>query len=397
MLLAIMAVAVLFLAYKLAKRDAVILFILLCGFVMQFMLLLAYRYELVTVWHRQVYWSDIEIYWRAIQQMLRTGQIPEVHNVGFVVFSYWVLKTLGIYDPFVLNISNLLLLDISIFLLAIWTKNYTSYKSNIRLLLIVIFLNPFVTYALLRIVKDALFLMLSISTLLFVDLWAKTTRRRFILSLPILVGLSIILQSIRPWGFMVPWIFVFSVFVISDIPFGRKILITTLCLLAFAGVFWFQFRGVSTWFDIVFARAKDQSTVSLIKGPLRSLIGPGPIRPFNPERHFIYWTNIGNVATFVGASLWWLMLPVFMLILTRVKRDTLVDFFPLIALTGTFLIIYTLNRGGGLEFRHRGVLYTFVAGIACGFWRPSRQDPRLTGLVYWVIESLVIVGGIFFG
>src|SRR5690554_8234724 len=83
---------------------------------LQIALLLIYRIELFQL-GREVYYSDATTYWEATKAMLN-GYDFHAWNLGYVYYSVIIQKTTPFVSVFWVNLSNLLLFDLSVVLIA---------------------------------------------------------------------------------------------------------------------------------------------------------------------------------------------------------------------------------------------------------------------------------------
>lgn len=397
MIIITLVIMTVMLAHYLVRKDFRVAKVIAMGFLIQLALLICYRLELSTVWQREVYWSDAETYWEAIQYMLYTGEVPEVFNPGFVIACYLVLRSFGLYHPVLINIFNLLLLDISVFLLAHLMLSKDVRSGNIRLFLTLTLLNPLISYSLLRELKDALFLFLSILCLLFVEQWVIRSIRGMLFGLLVLGAMSILIRSIRPWGFVIPWIFLLSAF-IARLGLRPRSILPFITLLAISISFTeagFK-QDIEVWGNYGLRTSSTYEISEMLLGPAKLIAGPGPVRSLLGSQYFMFWTTTGNVAGFLGGMLWWLALPLLIIAFFKASKEKIMAFLPLLAFTAVFIVNYAIAYAGSVDLRFRGTLYPLIAAIALGTGK-VQIDYRRSGFLYTSLEILIIAVGVSLG
>lgn len=183
--------------------------------------------------------------------------------------------------------------------------------------------------------------------------------RKFFILAGLLV-LTIIIQMVRPWGFIVPVTMVF-ITLMHQQRFSFKHILTVFFMVPIGLYILFFSRyssNIISWYPIIIKMALARGIFSSILGPFNMLIGPGPVRPMFGHLYFWFYTISGNVATSIGALVWWFTLPFYFAIIQykKLKEISLLQKY-----IGSFLIIfvviYSLAYGGSVELRFRGILY----------------------------------------
>lgn len=138
----------------------------------QLLILICYRIELTTL-GREVYYSDAYNYWEQTKLLL-----ADINNYSlidkitggqtfYVLFCYLIQKTSLFQSPILLNLSNLLLLNNTIFIFAYLLDKINIRASTIKFYLFFLLNNPLIIYSLIRNMKDALILFLTVLLVLF--------------------------------------------------------------------------------------------------------------------------------------------------------------------------------------------------------------------------------------
>lgn len=365
------------------------------AFIIQAIFLIMYRAELLGI-GREVYYSDAEVYWHETKNMIETGSAGG-WNIGYIYYSFLIQKLSFFESVALINVSNMMLIHLSISILGfIMLKNDIS-KKNISFFIIINSLNPLIFYALFRNVKDSLFLFYSVLSIAIIYYYSheKNMIKKSILFIS-MVMIIYLLYDIRPWGFLVP----ISGYIVADINKERSkvnkvinISIITLGLIIILSMPRIN-ATLNMWVPIVFNNGLSQSLKGLILGPFNLLIGPGPIRSIFGSKYFVYYTNIGNIAGFIGSIIWWLALPMLLAQVKISKHSNLLS--RLIGIiVFIFISIYTMQYGGSAEIRFRGVLYVLFSGYILSNWELNIN--KKICLKYSCIGIIIVIGGVIFG
>lgn len=365
-------------------------------FALQLIILIIYRLELNFIWNRSVYWSDAEYYWLNTLDMLYYHKL-DGYNILYTFYSYLIQITSPIISPFWINLSNILLIDLS-FLLGIEcnlqkSKTLTSIKKIPLIIYFVSIANPLVIYSLLRNLKDGLFLFLLVLSVYLYKRIILIIHNPFLKTISILFYLlffATIFPLIRPWGFVIPFINIFTSYLSGDIIIKngklQKIFFLTLIIfLIFLGIFNYR-STVSFWINSI--GTESQGLIGLVSGMFRMILGPGPLRTLNPQKFFWYYTNIGNITIFVGSIFWYLGLPLFISeMFMNIKQFKFYHNYFFMNLV-IFLFIYSLFYGGSAEVRFRGVIYILISII----WHDMSQIDIPTDkilLLYFFVSIII--------
>lgn len=149
------------------------------------------------------------------------------------------------------------------------------------------------------------------------------------------------------------------------------------------------------WVPIVLESAFAYGLLDLLLAPFRILTGPGPVRSLQGARYFWYYTVSGNIFSAIGALLWWLCLGSMgaRLITGRAKGNSASIMFAIVWVL--FMLIYSLQYGGSLELRFRGIIYILTLAFVMSIvdYRVSRSTRILTV----IMTGIVFIGGLVFG
>ncbi|HPJ82109.1 MAG TPA: hypothetical protein PL103_07830 [Saccharofermentans sp.] len=376
------------------------------GLILQFLILLLYRVELQSL-GRVVYWSDAEYYWYLTTRFLEGSLSRTPYNFGYVIYSATVLKSSFFVSPTLLNISNLLLLNLSILLIATFFHDDSRYKKARNLFVVLSQSNPLICYSLFRNLKDVLFLFLVIFCIwLFVltinSIFSRIKKEFTVIAISLLF--SVVLVSIRPWGMIVP----FSLLIIAQSYIFKinvgGIFITTIILIGALGYITYRYSSTfELWIPLLLsgeygtAGSSGLSLKNVILGPFRMLIGPGPIRSLLGDEYFMYYTKSGNIACFIGSLMWWVLLPALIALGITVRKKWSASGVFLSVVLIEFLFIYSVAYGGSAELRFRGVLYILMAGAVLLVSDLSHYQIRKSYLLFLLSSILVFFGGVLFG
>ena len=374
------------------------------AFLVQAFILIVYRLELASI-GRNVYYSDAEVYWNATLSLLY-GNPVRTWNMGYVYYCYIIQIT----SPFIwvgfINISNILLIDITILIFSYLMVNSQVPMKNAQFFILVCTLNPLIIYALGRNLKDVLFLFYTMLTLVIFH-WLKTKRTKRItrgVLYCLIVILAVLLTDVRPWGFLVSIAALFASvsevlayhFRKSPVRFGVTCIFIMVSLPPIAILM--KQRGflshLDLWIPIVLENARSQSWSRLLLAPMRILTGPGPLRSVLGNEYFLFYTVSGNVFSAIGAFMWWIVLGILVanLLVGNKQLNHLSKM--LLLIFGLFMIVYSMQYGGSLELRFRGIVYILTSGLVLSLV-PRRSDNRVRSLAI-IMMFVIFAGGLWF-
>lgn len=372
------------------------------AFCIQVFILTIYRLELRAL-GREVYYSDAEVYWNATVALLQGWDVT-TWNMGYVYYSYLIQIT----SPFVwvgfINISNILLIDITSLIFAYVMIGNNVHISNIRWFFIMSTFNPLVIYSLTRNLKDILFLFYT-SIIILCFHWLNCQDKRRISLYAFVVSLTLLVTDVRPWGFLVTLSLFFYFYSISlarsfqKNPIWFFVSFLGIAVVCIAVLYLMRYLGyvatLELWVPIVLESAFGYGILDLLLAPFRILTGPGPVRSLQGARYFWYYTVSGNIFSAIGALLWWLCLGSMgaRLITGRAKGNSASIMFAIVWVL--FMLIYSLQYGGSLELRFRGTIYILTLAFVMSIvdYRVSRSTRILTV----IMTGIVFIGGLVFG
>lgn len=381
--------AIIYCINALQRRYIKLSNVLIIGLSIQVITLVLYRINLDYI-GRDVYFSDSEVYWNNTLQLLRGQKLTGYGTqVGYAYFCALIELLSPFYSVLWLNISNVLIVDISVLILCIIIYEDNHNRSNIKLFAEICLFNPLIIYSLLRNMKDALFLFIIVVIIL---LYTKIKRnRKWIYIIPIIL-LTIVVSTIRPWGFLIMPVLAIDGFLSSDIGSPKKRLIITIIILTLfiivlkATSLW---DHVLLWEPIVIERASKLSMIEIISAPIKILTGPGPYRSFFGNDYFLYTTTVGNIASGIGSIVWWMAIST-MLANIKSFRITKCNLTVLLVCL-MFLGIYSMQYGGSLELRFRGVIYILFAAM---FFSGLKKHIKVTPVSVLIFIIALPVGTI---
>jgi len=288
-------------------------------------------------------------------------------------------------------------------------RNVRRKKDNIaardagNLLLEFLWLNPLIYYSLIRNLKDAFYLLLIPALGMFLA-WVlenegdSLVRLRRLLFVAVSLGLSYVLYNIRPWAFFSSLLAV-GLFVRSRV--RRPSFAIILLMFVVIGFLRTAFiaRAIAVWFPVILANFRRIGLLTSLAGALKFVVGPGPVRSILGSRYFLFYTDIGNLAAFIGSIMWWVFLAGSIYFIMKNIREfgktNLVEKYFLYT-TIVYIAIYAVTYGGSAELRLRGVMYVIGGfSIVNVFYDNRYRLDKEIGILSGII--LVFVGGIVFG
>ncbi|OED33126.1 hypothetical protein BHE17_11955 [Planococcus maritimus] len=383
-----------FISIKISRKIPNYFLFVIILLVFQLGWLTLYRIELYSI-GRDVYYSDASAYWNATKSFL-LGYDFHSWNMGYVYYSAAIQKFSFFVSVLWNNISNLLLLFLSIVIFSYIMLKEGISSLNIKIFTYSLLLNPLVSYGLYRNLKDSLFLFLTVLSILVVYSFAKNSNKlNKIINIIFIAVLMGLLPLVRPWGFVIPPLLFLITLIYTKKISAKKILnISLVLLIAIFSIVVSGYREIlMTWIPYVLNSADALNPLRLILSPLNLVIGPGPIRPLFPDDYFEYYTIVGNISTSLGALMWWLILPFFIVKIRKIKLSLLHRQFGIVLFL--FIIIYSLAYGGSVEIRFRSVLYILITAQAVVMFNMNLIKKDI--IKYIFVLSVIVSGGLYFG
>ena len=355
-------------------------YIYVIALLFQIILFIVYRYELYKL-NMEVYYSDATDYWNATLSILN-GRTTAQYNGVF----YYTCALVQLLSPFIWagwnNLFNIMCINISILLVVISMYEYLK-KDNINIKLttrqvllysILNLFNPLIYYSLMRNLKDAEFLLLTVYVAYdFCKFVCSNNYKHIILYFVRLFICSILLFGIRPWGFLIGFIPVILLFFRSEKRVKKKISIILIILTTFM-IFALYHKISSTliiWVPVVINSALKRGFFQTVLGIFKLILGPGPVRSLFGEEYFTFYIKSGNYMCMIGSLIWWFEFLIFLFPSIRLtlknKKNSikpLLNSFLLVFLL-LFFTIYVMQYGGSAEIRFRGVLYVILSAFFC--------------------------------
>jgi hypothetical protein len=374
-----------------------LLWILLITSVWSVTWLLLLQYELIMTGSATgTYGSDATYYYDAMYAGYFSDNPAQVissyYNQLYIWFGVILLKTSPCFSIIWVKLGNIVLLLYVISMIYLMLYRAGAPDQIINFICLFAGLNGIVTWMCIRNLKDTLFLFLfTINCFMAVNFYRIIQRKAInstVVYLFVLSVLSVILSSwfkdIRQWAYIIPWIIVISLLV--RILMDKKsmrwfILILGIGVILSIPLIIPNIIGTDVVKDFeIYASASGlggktgSSLISgLVVGLLRFIIGPGPIRAMMGNEVFIVTTNIGNVLIFLGALIWWIIIPLMVLRireLIKIISKEVIIFAPFL----TYVFVYIYAYQGSVETRFRAVLYIislFLWGLTYAHYQPK--------------------------
>ena len=165
------------------RRECLVSFLSILS---NFFWLFIYEFDLLRI-NREVYWSDAEYY--------LSGKVEAISSFPGYDWLIQDLVNFGL-NPFILRIIMVLILGIVHLLLF----RLTELKSVNKWFVLLVLCNPFFSLSLVRLMKDAYFLLL---LCLILDI----NRKDNLLGNVVLIFGFFVLPSVRPWAIVLPLLF----------------------------------------------------------------------------------------------------------------------------------------------------------------------------------------------
>ena len=161
-------------------------------------------------------------------------------------------------------------------------------------------------------------------------------------------------------------------------------------------MFYFGFNKIiNVWLPVVFGNGLSQSFISLVSSPIRILTGPGPYRSILGNEYFQFFTYVGNVCCAIGCLMWWWELICMIFHLKAFKLKGISFNFGIVWLF--FLFVYSLQYGGSLEMRFRGVIYILTTAMFLAGLQTSNYNRKATPIkifmyvIFGIITTVISV------
>ena len=355
---------------------------------LQFCILAIYRVELLLN-DRIVYYSDAEVYWENTLTLLEGKSLSGIQT-GYAWYCFVIQITSPVRMVVLNNVSNLLLVDITIYLIAILLQNQNNSIETIKKFITICIFNPLVVYSLLRNLKDSLFIFLAV---LIIFSYIKISRKFSVIYIALIGLLTIFITMVRPWGFIISFLLLIEKLLNRKHIFRNLLIIGIVGTGLFTVVLYFGFNKIiDVWMPIVFENGESQSFLGLIMGPFRILTGPGPYRSILGYEYFQFFTYTGNICCAIGCTLWWWELVCLSFNIGKFKFNGISISFGIVWLF--FLFIYSMQYGGSLEMRFRGVIYILTTALFLSGFQKGEYDRTATPgkiVFYFILGAIITV------
>jgi len=401
------------------KQFKSLLWILLITGIWSATWLLLLQYELIIAGSTTgTYGGDATYYYNAMYIGYiadnPTQAISSYYNQLYIWLGIIICKTSPFFSIIWVKIGNIVLLLYIISMIYIMLYRAGVPRQITAFICLFAGLNGIVTWMCIRNLKDTLFLFFLVFNCFIAVNFYSFYKRKAIKSIIIfsffLILLSIILSSwfrdIRQWAYIIPWLIMISLLVrilMDNRSINRGIPILGASVILLLPIIIPTVIGT----DVISSFETYASTIGLgektghslingiIVGLLRFVIGPGPIRAMMGNDTFLVTTNIGNILIFLGALMWWLVIPLMVL---RIKE--LIKIIPkeIIIVTPflTYVFIYIYVYQGSVETRFRAVLYIvsmLLWGLTYAYYQPKVSKTHNIQLAYIICAFAVFALG----
>lgn len=363
--------------------------IVLLSFLFQVVLLLIYRIELNEL-GRSVYYSDAEGYWNDTILLLNGGNLIG-SQVGYAYFCSIIQRMSPFVDVIWNNISNILLVDISVLLIAKLMIKYNVVMNNIIFFVKISLFNPLLIYSLMRNLKDALFVFCLVC-IIFIYCHFKETNKY--IDLILLLFFSLFISSVRPWGFLIFPILLLVNFIITKQYkyFMSYILLFLLGIVIILFIYAANlYRHIQVWVPIVVSNMLNSSISDLLIAPFRMFLGPGVYRALFGNEYFMFYTNTGNVCCAIGCLMWYYNISLFLVKVVNFNFTTLTSLLSGILLF--FVLLYSMQYHGSLDVRFRGILYILTYAVFLSGYKYNFKN-KMTATSYMLFCFILITATI---
>lgn len=394
-----------------------VLRLFLYGLIFQLILFIIYRINLYCI-GREVYFSDAETYWNNTLEIMKYGK-----SLGYNSLYYIMDFFVQLLSPFIWvgwnNLFNIACIDLSLVIVInrILNKNTDNKLDKIKYLIILVLFNPFITYGLMRNLKDALFLLMTFLTTLFGDLYFNNKKKWIKISIVIvLLFLTYLFILIRPWGFMIPLVVLLYIFIrnlldnkkniFKDIITNKKLLIGIIGLIIVSLIFIFPsiYSTLKVWIPTVLKSLFSRNIINTILGFGRFFFAPGPYRSLFGNIYFEYYLISGNIMSFIGQLMWWTSI-IFIIVSICVQKFEFKShkdnhfLILLILLTIMYIGIYVIQYAGTGEIRLKSVLYIYIYSVYFMIYdlikyKTNKKIYTIVSVVMLFLYMLIIIVGV---
>ena len=221
----------------------------------------------------------------------------------------------------------------------------TELKSVNKWFVLLVLCNPFFSLSLVRLMKDAYFLLL---LCLILDI----NRKDNLLGNVVLIFGFFVLPSVRPWAIVLPLLFLLKRAMAPGTI--KKRLFTGMFVICILSLTLMKYEYFLVWADYITSGkigTYDLGLTNQIKGLARIFFSPGLYRIFNPNVYFMYWMPSLLFSIGAGLLLNYYLIATFsfkrFVYAIRNNRNSSMLF--LYIISGIF--VYTFAYAGSVEFR----------------------------------------------
>jgi hypothetical protein len=336
--------------------------------------------ELLYISPDGTYGSDARYYYEAMISALHAGTWlpPEgVFNYGYVAFGTFVLRTSPSDSVVWVKLANIGLmlacLALGFYILQSWniSKKISFYT------MILVGINGIVTWMVVRNLKDTLFLFLTLVLIVGTKfLLSRECQTRLAFRIVGILALGLVsawtLESVRQWGpywaLCIITATIIETFSQERLQFkiskSQLLGVLTICLALVMGLLVIFNQSVIRDLFMLYSFAERSGGLAgaglkdIALAVPKFIIGPGPIRAFFGWEIFEVTTSIGNILIALGATLWWIYLPVLVLALLQGPNYWLKYASVLVPLL-VFVTIYSFAYSGSADTRFLAIAYLF--------------------------------------
>jgi hypothetical protein len=339
------------------------------------------QFEAMGAGEGSTYGSDAGYYFdrmtRACRDAAPFRTAMESLSGGYVAFGTLVLLTSPFESDVWVKLANILCLVLALSFIY-WLLRERDIRPRVSLLVLSLMgFNGIITWMALRNLKDTLFItacLLEIIALYRLLCHGEsTTRRNIALSVFLALAFGYMTSTIRPWGAVFSAFILVSMFLGASFEGRVRRADLFLTLLVGGGLFFISIGWFARNLEIfrVYQKYNEESSelitalpsaTQMLLIPARFLMGPGIVRALYPDQAFRVTTTTGNVLIFLGSLVWWSLLPILFLALTRPVTRIVRN----LAVTGPallFLCVYSYVYAGTADTRTRAVFYLLSAPL----------------------------------
>ncbi|NLG33359.1 MAG: hypothetical protein GX550_07550 [Syntrophomonadaceae bacterium] len=416
----LIAILLLWLMMALPRREfKSLIWVLLITGIWAVTWLMLLQYELIMTGSATgTYGSDATYYYNAMCAGYfadnPTQAISSYYNQLYIWFGIILLKASPFCSIIWVKLGNIILLlyIISMIYLMLYRAGVT--RQITVFICLFAGLNGIVTWMCIRNLKDTLFLFLFVVNCFFAFMLYKTyktkSKNNTVIYSIVLLVLSIVLsrwfRDIRQWAYIIPWLIITSLIV--RILMDNKSINRFIPILGVAGLLMLPLiipavigadvvNNFETYASTVGLGGKTGHSIisGIIIGLLRFILGPGPIRAMMGNDIFLVTNNIGNALIFLGALMWWLVIPLMVLRikeLIKIIPKEIIIFTPFLI----YVFIYVYVYQGSVETRFRAVLYVIsmlLWGLTYAYYQPKVSRTHNRQLAYIICAFFVLALG----